>query len=107
MRLSREHNEKWIEGTTKIYLGITTAHDDELNIEKAEESVLEGIKLLEDRKIKPWSSIGYYGLGMFQAGCGKMIPARINLKHAERMFKEMGMDYWLSLTRQAGALIDG
>ncbi len=101
LTLSYEHNEKWIEGTTKIYLGITRAHNDELKIVKAEESILEGIKILEDRKIKPWSAIGYYGLGMFQAGCGKMEPARINLNHAENMFKEMGMNYWLSLARKS------
>jgi tetratricopeptide (TPR) repeat protein len=107
LRLSHEHNEKWIEGTSRIYLGITTAHDDKLKIEKAEESILEGIKILEDRQIKPWSSIGYFNLGMLQAHRGKMRPARINLQIAGNLFKEMGMNYWLSLTRQSGAFIDG
>jgi tetratricopeptide (TPR) repeat protein len=107
LRLSREHNEKWIEGTSRIYLGITTAHGDKLKIEKAEESILEGIKILEDRQIKPWSSIGYFNLGMLQAHRGKMRPARINLQIAGNLFKEMGMNYWLSLTRQSGVFIDG
>ncbi len=107
LRLSHEHNEKWIEGTSRIYLGITTAHDDMLKIEEAEESILEGIKILEDRQIKPWSSIGYFNLGMLQAHRGKMRPARINLQIAGNFFKEMGMNYWLSLTRQSGVFIDG
>jgi len=105
--LSHNHNEKWIEGTSRIYLGITMTHNDESKIETAEESILEGIKILDDRKIKPWSSIGYYNLGMFHADCGKMGPARIHLNNAENMFREMGMDYWLALTRQAQAFCDG
>ena len=105
--LSHDQNEKWIEGTARIYLGSTIAPDDKSKIERAEKSILEGIEILNDRKIKPWSSIGYYNLGMFQADCGKMRQARINLDNAERMFREMGMKYWLSLTRQAGAFRDG
>ena len=83
------------------------ARNDELKIETAEESILEGIQILEDRKIKPWSSVGYYILGLFQAHRGKMGPARIHLKTAEKMFKQMGMDYWLELIRQSRALSDG
>jgi class 3 adenylate cyclase/tetratricopeptide (TPR) repeat protein len=105
--LSYNHNEKWIEGTSRIYLGITMAHNDESKIETAEKSILEGIKILDDRKIKPWSSIGCYNLGMFHADCGKMGPARIHLNNAEKMFREMGMNYWLALTRQAQAFCNG
>jgi tetratricopeptide (TPR) repeat protein len=104
--LSYNHNEKWIEGTSRIYLGIAMAHNNESKIEAAEESILEGIKILEDRKIKPWSSVGFYILGMFQAHRGKMKQARINLDNAERMFEEMGMDYWSALTRQAKVFRD-
>jgi tetratricopeptide (TPR) repeat protein len=104
--LSHSHNEKWIEGTARIYLGITIAYNDKSKIDKAQKTILEGIKILDDRKIAPWSSIGYYNLGMIQAHCGKMRQARINLNNAERMFTEMGMNYWLSLTRKAGAFRD-
>jgi tetratricopeptide (TPR) repeat protein len=100
--LSHSHNEKWIEGTARIYLGITIAQDDKSQIETAEKTMLAGIEILDDRKIKPWSSIGYYILGLLQAQRGKMEQARIHLDTAERMFTEMGMNYWLSLTRRAG-----
>jgi class 3 adenylate cyclase/tetratricopeptide (TPR) repeat protein len=100
--LSHSHNEKWIEGTARIYLGITIAQDDKSQIETAEKTMLAGIEILNDRKIKPWSSIGYYILGLLQAQRGKMGQARIHLDTAERMFTEMGMNYWLSLTRRAG-----
>jgi hypothetical protein len=82
------------------------ARNDELEIETAEESILEGIQILEDRKIKPWSSIGYYILSMLQVHRGKTGQARIHLNKAERMFKTMGMNYWLELTRQAHVLKD-
>ena len=107
LALSHNHNERWIEGTSRIYLGITMARNDELNIETAEESILEGIQILEDRKIKPWSSIGYYILSMLQVHRGEMGQARIHLNNAEKMFKQMGMDYWLELIRQSRALSDG
>ena len=100
--LSHSHNEKWIEGTAQIYLGITIAQDNKSQIETAEKTMLAGIEILDDRKIKPWSSIGYYILGLLQAQRGKMEQARIHLDTAERMFTEMGMNYWLSLTRRAG-----
>lgn len=105
LRLSHNHNEKWIEGTSPIYLGITIAHDDDdSKIETAEKSILEGIAILEDRKIKPWASIGYFYLGRVQSQRGDMRPAHMNLKRAERMFEEMGMNYWLSLIRQTGGI---
>ena len=76
LTLSHNHNERWIEGTSRIYLGITMARNDELNIETAEESILEGIQILEDRKIKPWSSIGYYILGLFQVHRGEISDSK-------------------------------
>ena len=83
------------------------ARNDELKIETAAESILEGIHILEDRKIKPWYSIGYYILSMLQVHRGEMGQARIHLNKAEEMFKKMGMDYWLELIRQSRALSDG
>ena len=104
LRLSDNHNEKWIQGTARIYLGITIAQDDNCKLETAEKSILEGISILEDRKIIPWASIGYFNLGMVQTHLGDKKQAHLNLKNAERMFKEMGMNYWLTLIRHSGLL---
>ena len=82
------------------------AHNDESKIEKAEESIQEGIRILEDRKIKPWSSIGCYNLGMFYNDRGQLGQARVHLSRAKAMFKQMGMAYWLELIRQSGVLIN-
>ena len=99
LKFSYDHSEKWIEGTSRIYLGATIARNRKI-LEEAEKLILDGIKILEDRRIKPWSSIGYYNLGLLQARSGKMGPARDNLNFAEKMFKEMEMDYWLALAKK-------
>ena len=107
LTLSHNHSEKWVEGTSRIYLGVMMAHNDGSKTENAEKSIREGIRILEDRKIKPWSSIGHYILGMFYVHRRKMGPARVHLNNAEVRFKQMGMNYWLELIRQAGVLSDG
>ena len=101
LELSDKHNEKWIEGTSRIYSGITIAKNDKSKIDRAEESILQGINILEERKINPWASIGYYNLGSIQADCGKVEKAIANLKKAENYFNEMTMEFWLGKTRNA------
>jgi hypothetical protein len=44
---------------------------------------------------------------MLQVHRGEMGQARIHLNNAEKMFNQMGMDYWLELIRQSRALSDG
>ena len=101
LELSHKHDEKWIEGTSRIYLGVTIAKNDKSKINRAEESILQGINILDERKIKPWSSIGYYNLGSIQADSGKVEKAIANLKKAENFFNEMTMEFWLGKTRSA------
>lgn len=101
LELSCHHHEKWIEGASRVYLGITIACKDKANLDKAEEFILEGIKTLDDRKIKPWSTIGRHHLGTVQTLGGKVRQALSSLNTAERLFSEMEMDYWLGLTHRA------
>ena len=106
LRMSLNHSEKWIEGTSRIYLGITVAQADNDSIETAKKSIVEGIAILENRKIKPWAAIGYFNLGMVQIHRGDLRQGPVNLKRAEKMFKEMGMEYWLALTRHSGVDVE-
>jgi tetratricopeptide (TPR) repeat protein len=101
LELSDKHDEKWIKGTSRIYLGVTIAKNDKSKINRAAESILQGINILDERKIKPWSSIGYYNLGSIQADSGKVEKAIANLKKAENFFNEMTMNFWLDKTRRA------
>jgi hypothetical protein len=55
--------------------------------------------ILDELKIKPFYAQGYLFLGELHAGAGQKEKALENLKKAEAMFQEMGMDYWLARTK--------
>jgi class 3 adenylate cyclase/tetratricopeptide (TPR) repeat protein len=96
LELSNKHNEKWIEGTSRIYAGAADAKNDKSKIKSAEKNILDGIKILEKRKIKPWASVGYHNLGMIHSE--KPGIANEYLKKANSMFNKMQMEYWVIKT---------
>jgi len=55
---------------------------------------------MEELRLKPRSSLGYLYLGKFYIDIGQKEKAQENLKKAERMFQEMGMDYWLAKMKE-------
>jgi hypothetical protein len=65
-----------------------------------EEHVCKGIMILDGLGMKPWISMGYFALGELHSNSGQKDKALENLKQAEEMFQEMGMDYWLARTRK-------
>jgi hypothetical protein len=67
---------------------------------EAEEYILQGIKICNELKIKPFSAQGYLFLGELYADRGQGEKALENMKKAEGMFQEMGMDYWLAKTQE-------
>jgi len=69
-------------------------------LHKAEEHILQGIKILEELELKPSYAQGYLFLGELYADAGQKEKALKNLKKAEAMFQEMGMDYWLARTKK-------
>ena len=50
--------------------------------------------------MKPFYSLGYLYLCELYLDAGKKEMAVDNLEKAERMFREMGMDYWLSRAQE-------
>ncbi len=96
--LARKNNDKPFEGLSKVWLGRILGKTDPNQFDRAEESILKGINILEELRLKPSSSQGYLYLGEFYTDIGQKEKAQENLKKAERMFKEMGMDYWLAKT---------
>lgn len=101
LKFSEKYAEKWVEGLSKIYLGSTLGKTARYPFEQLETSILEGIRILGERKIAPWCSVGHYVLGQFYADNRLPEKAVKNLKIAERMLKEMEMNFWLSRTRKA------
>ncbi len=67
-------------------------------VDKAQECIRQGIKILEELKLKPLYAQGYHYLGKLNADTGQHHKAQESLKKAEKMFREMEMDYWQSKT---------
>jgi tetratricopeptide (TPR) repeat protein len=95
---SENSNEKHIEGISRICLGRILGETDPSQWNKGEACILEGIKILETLKIKPFFAQGCLFLGELYSHTGQKEKALENLKKAGSMFQEMGMDYWLART---------
>jgi len=98
--VAHNNNEKHIEADSRITLGRVLGKMGGSEGVKAEKSILLGIKILDELKLKPSSSLGYLFLGELYADTGQREKALENLKKAEREFQEMGMDYWLRRTQE-------
>ena len=100
LRLSQKNNEKGLEGLSWLLLGTILGKTEPLEVVKAEECILKGIEICKELKIKAHYSLGYLYLGQLYLNAGEKEKAIDNLKKAEGMFREMGMDYWLTKTRE-------
>ena len=98
---SQKSGEKHWEGWSKILQGRILGESELLQAAKAESFILEGIDILNEFRMKPYCAQGYLYLGELYAGTGRTQLATKNLKRALKMFKEMGMDYWLQKTQEA------
>jgi class 3 adenylate cyclase/tetratricopeptide (TPR) repeat protein len=99
LQYSLANNEKAIQGVSKIVLGRVLAKADQRQIKTAEGHLRQGISLLEELGVPPYAGSGYLWLGEVYAESARKEEALTNLKKAEAMFREMGMDYWLGRTR--------
>jgi len=97
--LSQRSCERYNEGMARVLLGSILGKTDPLQRDKAEQYILEGIAILDEMKLKPWSATGYLSLGELYADMGQKKKALETLKKAEGMMQEMGMDYWLRRTQ--------
>jgi tetratricopeptide (TPR) repeat protein len=98
VELSINNNESSFEGMSRTHLGWILGKKDPAQSGKAEKYILQGIKILEELKLKPHLFQGYQLLGELYADAGQRQKSLINLKKAEGMFKEMGMDYYRAKT---------
>ncbi len=100
LKISQNNNEKHLEGASWAFLGRILGKSDPSQSDTAAEYILKGIKILEDLKIKPWCAEGYLYLGELYAGTENREDALNNLRKAESMFQEIGMDHYLSKTKE-------
>ena len=99
LRLARSNNEIWVEGRARVALGRILGRSDLSQTDKAEEYILQGIKILDELQLKPFCAEGYLYLGELYADSGQGDKVLGNVRRAEAMFQEMGMDYWLRRTQ--------
>jgi tetratricopeptide (TPR) repeat protein len=100
LKISQKNHEKPGEGLAWLVLGRIFGKADKSQVRKAEECILQGIKILDELKYKPLYSQGHLFLGELYADTGDEDKALENVKKAEEMFQEMGMDYWLDKSKQ-------
>jgi len=73
-------------------------------IEEACNQIKYGISILEDRKLKALSALGYLHLGEFLANTGRKEEPLESLKKEEALYREMEVtpqSYWLTSTQDA------
>jgi len=100
LEISARNNDKDYNGRSRILLGRIMEKTDSSLSDEAEKHILQGIETLEQLKISPQVSVGYLYLGELYADIDRKQEALINLKKAEAMFQDMGMDYWLAKTQE-------
>ncbi|MBI4767026.1 MAG: AAA family ATPase [Deltaproteobacteria bacterium] len=100
LRLSRKNFELEFEGLALTGLGMVFSKKDLRDREKIEECFSKGLAILQDHGMRPWYARGLMHLGGHYLDTGQEEKALENLKEAEAMFLEMGMDYWLGRTRE-------
>ena len=103
LRLAQKNHERHLEAMAWIFLGRVLGRTETPDIRKAEECVLQGMKIADDLKVKPFYAQGHLFLGELYAHGGQKEKALEKLTKAETMFQEMGMDYWLGETRRVSA----
>jgi class 3 adenylate cyclase/tetratricopeptide (TPR) repeat protein len=100
VKLAQTNREKWIEGFALLQLGRTIGRMEGSPLQKAEECIFTGMKILKELKMKPTHSYGFLLLGELYADAGKKEKALENLKQAEVLYQAMGMIYWLDRTKK-------
>jgi tetratricopeptide (TPR) repeat protein len=88
-------------------LGRTIGKGRKSQYTKAEEYILQGIKIFNEVQLKPLASQGSLYLGELYNDNGQKEKALEALKKAEGMMQEMGMDYWLRRTQEVLERVQG
>jgi class 3 adenylate cyclase/tetratricopeptide (TPR) repeat protein len=100
LRIALENNEAHFQSISKMLFGLALVKTEPRRVAEAEESILQGINMSGELGLRALSSWGYLFLGEAYAVSGRKEEALENLKKAESMFQEMGMDYWLGKAQE-------
>jgi tetratricopeptide (TPR) repeat protein len=106
LKFAEKHGDKMQKGRSMVAMGRVIGKAGPVQSTRAEEYIVQGIKILEELKLKPFQAEGHLYLGELYADCGRMEEAVTSLKKAQSMFREMGMDYWLRRTQEIMSRLD-
>jgi tetratricopeptide (TPR) repeat protein len=95
---AQDHGARNWEAWWRIWLARTYNWAIDSEYTQAEASLLEAIEI--NNEMEPWSAVAHSELGALYADTGQTEKALANLKKAEGMMQEMGMDYWLRRTQE-------
>jgi tetratricopeptide (TPR) repeat protein len=101
VKVAHDSNQKHYEGHARMELGRVLGEEGISQVGAAEQSILGGMRIAEDLKLKPIQAIGHLNLGETYALVGQTEKALSSLKKAREMCREMGMDYYLVRTEKA------
>jgi tetratricopeptide (TPR) repeat protein len=102
IELAKKSGERAQEGRSLLVLGRIKGKSGPAESSKAEETIVQGMKILEELQIKPWQAEGLYYLGELYAGSGENKKALERLQQALEMFRQMNMNNW---TNQVDAVL--
>ncbi len=105
--LGERSDAKLWHGLSLISLGRTIGAINPVNADLAQGHFEHGIGLLQHMKLRPDYSLGYLWRGELYTRLGRRDQASQDLRRAESMFHEMGMDYWLGKAQEALANLQG
>jgi tetratricopeptide (TPR) repeat protein len=95
-----ETNHQHGEGLVWIALGRILGKANPPQLDRAEEAFLRGINILEKLKIIAYCVPSYYFFGEFYHDTGQKEKALATLEKAQRIYKEMEMEFWLLKTKE-------
>jgi len=100
LRMAEKNNERPYEGMARLSLERILGQLETPDIRKAEEFILQGIRLADELKMKPYCARAHFYLGELYVRAGQKEKVLERLTKAEAIFLEMGMEYWLGEVRR-------
>ena len=100
LRLAEINHEIYYTGVAMITFGRILGKEG-VQIPEAEDSILKGISIIDELRVKPQVGIGNLILAELYGGTNQFEKAFVSLKKAEAIFQESAMDNWLAKTRSA------
>ena len=101
LRLARLHEERHIEGQALMLLGWSHTRFDSPESQQMEILLQESLSIFTDLGTRPHCALAHLYLGQAYNENGQTENAREHLRTAAGMFREMGMGYWLKMSKKA------